>query len=467
MMSTSIPKGYKLTEVGVIPAEWEVNSVAEMIKRGIIDKPLDGNHGNIHPKGNDFVAFGIPFVMASDIQNGLIDLNNCSFIRKEQADRLQKGFAKTDDVLLTHKATIGHVAIVGQLSTEYIMLTPQVTYYRVSDRTQLSNFYLRHYFDSHQFQKTIALRSGGGTRSYIGISAQQQLPVILPPLAEQKAIAQLLSDTDALIASLDKLIAKKKAIKQGTMQELLTGRRRIGKECKTQSEKCKVGADGIPEGYKQTEVGVIPEEWDVKALSQLFKFSGGYTASREQMSQKGFCYLHYGDIHLSTKTYINVAKEYQDIPKLDVKLSQVSGVSLLEDGDIVFVDASEDDDGASRHVVVINDERIPYISGLHTIVAKGITDELYKLYRRFCFQTEAIKKQFKFYAVGTKVSGISKSNIAKIFLPIPPLAEQKAIAQVLSDMDSEIAELEQRREKSKALKQGLMQVLLTGKVRLG
>jgi type I restriction enzyme S subunit len=103
---------------------------------------------------------------------------------------------------------------------------------------------------------------------------------------------------------------------------------------------------------------------------------------------------------------------------------------------------------------------------LHTIVAKSKTNELDRLYRRYCFQTAATKRQFYFFAVGTKVSGISKSNISKITIPVPSLPEQTAIAAILSDMDAEIAALEQKLAKAKEIKQGMMQELLTGKTRL-
>jgi type I restriction enzyme S subunit len=147
-------------------------------------------------------------------------------------------------------------------------------------------------------------------------------------------------------------------------------------------------------------------------------------------------------------------------------LKRVSSKSLLENGDVVFVDASEDDEGTSRHVVVVNKDNIPFISGLHTIVAKSKTNDLSHEYRRFCFQTAAVKQQFLFYSVGTKVSGISKTNIPKLTIPVPPVPEQTAIAEVLSDMDAELAALEQRRAKTRALKQGMMQELLTGRTRL-
>jgi len=143
-------------------------------------------------------------------------------------------------------------------------------------------------------------------------------------------------------------------------------------------------------------------------------------------------------------------------------LKRVSRASLLDDGDVVFVDASEDDEGTSKHVVIIKKTSVPFISGLHTIVAKRKSSELDHGYLRYCFQTTDIKRQFYFFAVGTKVSGISKTNIAKVTLRIPKPIEQAAIAYILMDMDAEIAALETKLTKSRQLKQGMMQELLTG-----
>jgi type I restriction enzyme S subunit len=248
-----------------------------------------------------------------------------------------------------------------------------------------------------------------------------------------------LSDVDGLLGGLDRLIAKKRDLNQAVMQQLLTG---------------------------QTRLPGFHGEWEVKTLGELFTFSGGHSASRDQLSSKGHCYLHYGDIHGSSKTFVDTRVDYQDIPKLDIPLKRVSSNSLLKDGDVVFVDASEDDEGTSKHIVVVNKDNVPFISGLHTIVAKSRTDELNHEYRHYCFQTAAIRQQFLFYAVGTKVSGISKTNIPKLTLSVPSLPEQTAIAAVLTDMDAELAVLKQRREKTRALKQAMMQELLTGRTRL-
>lgn len=210
---------------------------------------------------------------------------------------------------------------------------------------------------------------------------------------------------------------------------------------------------------------VAPEGWEVKLLKELFDFFGGFAASRAELSNKGYPYLHYGDIHNTTKTFFDVSDN--SIPKLDITLQRISPNSLLNDGDVVFVDASEDEKGASRHVIVHNLKNEPFISGLHTIILKSKTDEVDKKFREFCFQSNSIKQQFKFYAVGTKVIGINKSNIAKIELLFPKnLSEQLRIAEVLSDTDLYITTLERLIAKKEAVKQGVMQELLTGKRRL-
>jgi len=172
--------------------------VQDLIDNGMLDEPLDGNHGGIHPKASDYVDSGIPFIMASDLHEGKIDYTTCKYITQAQANNLRKGFARAGDVLLTHKATLGRTAVVDN-THDYVVLTPQVTYYRA--KTGLSNRYLKYYFDSDEFQTTLHnWGASGSTRSYLGITAQKKLPVILPPLEEQEVIAGTLSALDDKIA---------------------------------------------------------------------------------------------------------------------------------------------------------------------------------------------------------------------------------------------------------------------------
>ncbi|MBV6404463.1 MAG: restriction endonuclease subunit S [Flavobacteriales bacterium] len=226
------------------------------------------------------------------------------------------------------------------------------------------------------------------------------------------------------------------------------------------------GFAGVVERASQSIGSDHPKGWMTAPLRDLFTFGGGLSASRDQLSVDGLAYLHYGDIHLSTKTFIDLDQEHHSIPKLNVPLSAVNSKHLLRDGDVVFVDASEDDDGITKHVAITNCQGRPFISGLHTIVAKPKGTDLDNGFKRYCFQSKQIWQQFRYYAVGTKVTGISKGNIGNVVLCYPPLPEQRAIATALSDVDDLLAGLDALIAKKQALKQGAMQQLLTGQQRL-
>jgi len=151
--------------------------------------------------------------MASDLIDGRLNLETCHFIDPRQAQSLRKGFACSGDVLLSHKATIGRVALVGDLTTDFVMLTPQVTYYRIRDPERLDSRYLRYYFDSPQFQDALrALAGSGSTRAYIGITDQLNLPILLCSIAEQRAVAAILAALDNKIELNRKMSATLEAI---------------------------------------------------------------------------------------------------------------------------------------------------------------------------------------------------------------------------------------------------------------
>ena len=172
-------------------------SLGELEQAGAIIGIQDGNHGEIHPKATDYVDAGIPFVMASDIIDGAIDYTGASMISENQAQKLRKGFSKEGDVLLTHKGTIGSVAVVGPVEP-YIMLTPQVTYYRCNPEL-LNNRYLAFAFREIGFQKRMKSLSGQSTRPYIGITSQRGLSILHVPLAHQGRIVDVLAPYDDLI----------------------------------------------------------------------------------------------------------------------------------------------------------------------------------------------------------------------------------------------------------------------------
>ena len=175
-------------------------TVQELVDLQIIEKPLDGNHGSIHPTSKDYVEDGIPFIMASDLSNGLVNFSSCKFITEKQANTLRKGFSIAGDILLSHKATIGRTATVQENKYPFLVLTPQVTYYRVKDKQKLNNLYLKYYFDSQYFQSILQQWAGSGsTRAYIGITEQLKLPIILPDIDTQNEIVEIINGLDQKI----------------------------------------------------------------------------------------------------------------------------------------------------------------------------------------------------------------------------------------------------------------------------
>lgn len=205
----------------------DVLLVEEMLKKGMLQEIQDGNHGELHPKSKDFVSEGVPFLMANDINNGKIDFEHCHRITEQQYSRLRIGFAQSGDVLLTHKGTVGRTCIVPKNCSK-LMLTPQVTYYRIKDSKQLSPSFLYHFFNSDEFQKQLQAVSAQSTRNYIGIVAQRKLKVKISKSEEyQKNVAKILDLTCSKIDSEESYLQKLLKIKAGLMQDLLSGKVRV------------------------------------------------------------------------------------------------------------------------------------------------------------------------------------------------------------------------------------------------
>lgn len=430
-MSAQAKQNFHRTEAGDIPRDWSVVTLSQ------VSTPVRG--GSPRPAGDPryFNGSFIPWLTVASLTNipdsQMIVSETISQLTEEGA--LHSRTLNEGTLIIANSgATLGVAKVLGIrcCANDGIAALLNVS-------NKVAPLYLAHFINSRTTHLRQVVATGNGQPN-LNTTLIGDITVPLPPTAtEQSAIASALSDIDALINGLDHLIAKKRDIRQAVMLQLLTGQRRLP------------GFSG---------------EWAVKRLGELFSFSGGLSASRDQLSDTGHLYLHYGDIHKSSNTVIHVENSLLDIPRLNVHLPDVNTSSLLKDGDVVFVDASEDENGVSKHLVIVNPLDRPYISGLHTIVAKPRGDGLAHTFKRYCFQTPAIRSQFRFFAAGTKVSGVSKTSIAKIELSFPSVREQTAIATVLSDMDTELAVLEARRDKARQLKQGMMQELLTGRIRL-
>ena len=185
--------------------------ISELIESGTIEPPQDGNHGEKHPKAKDYVDTGIPFVMASDLRNGRIDFDRCKRLEQSVTDELRIGFAKSGDILLSHKGTVGEVAKVGEITTDYVMLTPQVTYYRVKQDALLHPDWLFYIFRSPFFQMQLRKHERQSTRAFVGITAQRELQVPICEISNQETYLEKLRQVE--LQSFDAL-KRREALRQ-------------------------------------------------------------------------------------------------------------------------------------------------------------------------------------------------------------------------------------------------------------
>ena len=218
------PQLYKESPLGWIPREWGAAKFAELLCSGAIAEIQDGNHGELHPKREDFVPEGIPFLMARDIAGGLIDLDGCYRITAEQYRSLRIGFSIPGDVLLSHKGTIGETAIVPD-NLPSAMLTPQVTYYRVKPDGPLQRYFLLAWMRSPAFQSRMKSLAAQSTRDYVGITAQKSLlGAVIPSRTEQKQIVSIVEAIERKLGAERVSLRNFTQLKSGLMQDLLTGR---------------------------------------------------------------------------------------------------------------------------------------------------------------------------------------------------------------------------------------------------
>jgi|APSaa5957512576_1039674.scaffolds.fasta_scaffold10688_2 type I restriction enzyme, S subunit len=219
----------QITKYGYAFKDWKYCKINDLIKEGYITKVQDGNHGESHPVAAEFVEAGIPFVMASDISKGYVDTDNCKKITKTRADKLRIGFSYKDDVLISHKASVGYTCIVEK-AEPYIMLTPQVTLYRV-DKQKLIPEYLLYFFQLYTFQIILEGNAKQSTRNYIGITNQKKMWIYLPDaIEEQKELVAPIIKVDKEVIGKQIKIKTLQRLKKSLMQNLLTGKVRVDLE---------------------------------------------------------------------------------------------------------------------------------------------------------------------------------------------------------------------------------------------
>lgn len=393
--------GYKQTEVGVIPEEWEVFSL-----KGCCNKITDGTHDTPKP-----VSQGVPFLTAIHVKDNRIDFESCLYVTKDDHAIIYARCNPTiNDVLMVN---IGAgVATTALVNVDYEFSLKNVALLKPDSRKTCGQFL--NYILAHLKTRITQDLSSGGAQPFLSLTQIGEIEISLPPLPEQRAIATALSDVDSLIASLDRLITKKRDMKQAAMQELLTGKRRLP------------GFSG---------------EWEVKRLGEI------------------------ADCLDNLRIPLNEAQ--RDKMRGDHPYCGANGVldyvnDYVIDDDIILMaeDGGYFDEYAYRPIAYRMTGKCWVNNHAHILKAKADYNQ------GFLFYSLVHKNILNYLASGTRAK-LNKSEMNKIEICLSTdKTEQTAIAAILSDMDTEIAALEQKRDKTRLLKQGMMQELLTGRIRL-
>lgn len=407
-----VKPGYKQTEVGVLPEDWLIPQLQELtpddatICYGIVQVGV-------------FTPNGVP-VLAIKNLNG----DYQSGIHRAAID-IERPYARSrvrpHDVLISVKGTTGRVGIVpdhylGNISRDLARIRP---------KPEISAEFVYQVLQSEFAQRRLSVAVVGTTRMELSISILKQVRIPVPPTkAEQEAIAEALSDADARTESLEQLVAKKRQIKQGAMQELLTGKRRLP------------GFSG---------------RWEVKRLGKIGESLIGLTYKPTDVRENGVLVLRSSNIFEGSLRFEDNVFVETDIPER----------IFVTPGDILICVRNGSRDLIGKCAKIDEQAKGMAFGAFMAVFRTPFHDFVYHQ-----FQSDVIKRQIHEH-LGATINQITNRSLNSFEIPFPmDKSEQTAIASMLSDMDAEIAALEAKLAKARQLKQGMMQELLTGRIRL-
>ena len=415
--------GYMCDDIGEIPEGWRTEKLKEIATvRGGKRTPIGEGVTNIKS--------GYPFVRVTDFRNGTVDEKAVKYISLDTYRKLKSYAISSNDVYVSIAGTIGLSGIVPK-SLDGAILTENAA--KLSDLKRITKEFLSFFLNSDYGQAQISSMTAKTSQPKLALSRLREIIIPLPRIAEQQKIAEILTTADRKIELIGKEIQATEKLKKGLMKTLLT--RGIGHT-----------------KFKMTEIGEIPEEWEIKRIEQICEAPQyGYTegASSNPIGPK---FLRITDIQEGTVNW-------DSVPFCKCPEDMINKYKLKK-ADILFART-----GATTGKCFIVDEAplSIFASYLIRIRAKEIAHPVF-LY--MYLNSEQYWRQIKQRIVGSAQGGVNASLLSKILVSIPPLSEQQKIAGILSTVDKKLETLHYKKSKSELLKKGLMQVLLTGQVRV-
>jgi type I restriction enzyme, S subunit len=421
-MPTNVKTGYQMTEVGVIPEDWDIVSL-DTISKVTSGKRLPAGFF-VTEKETPY-----PYIRVVDMLPGSLDTDGIMYVPEEAFQKIRNYRIFKEDIFISVAGTLG---LVGKIPAKLDGANLTENANRISN-ISCEQDYLLYVLMSPVIQNYIDSIQTIGAQPKLALNRIRKFTIPLPATkSEQQAIAEALSDTDSLIESLGQLITKKRQIKQGAMQELLTGKRRLP------------GFSG---------------EWLRFNFSQLGKTYGGLTGKSK---------VDFGVGSSLYVTFINVMNNIViDCSKLEnVNIGCFESQNIVKRGDLLFNGSSETQDEVAMCSLIDSHISNLYLNSFCFGFRLNNEYEVNGLFLTYYMRCPEGREIIKSLAQGSTRYNMSKSAFLKLEVRLPPFEEQTAIATILSDMDAEITALEQKLSKARQIKQGMMQELLTGRIRL-
>lgn len=433
----AVPAGYKQTEVGVIPEDWDAFTLGDV-----------GTFKNGINKGADDFGYGYPFVNLMDVfgKPTISRESHLGLINSTDLDKKEYSLIRGDVLFIRSSVKPTGVGLTTVLLNDLNKTVYSGFLIRFRSSRELELAFKIYCFYEEGFRKRIIAGSTVSANTNINQDVLKAIPLAIPRmLEEQTAIANALSDVDALLDSLEALIAKKQAIKTATMQQLLTGRTRLPQFA--------LNADGSKKGSKSSELGEIPEDWNLNTLNQLATIKSGGTPSTAINDYWD------GNINWCTPTDITALRGKKYLSNTSRKITEQgvasSAAEILPSGAVIMTSRATIGECAIAAVPMATNQ------GFKNFLCGDNSDNEFLYYL-----LSNLTDRFISLCSGSTFLEISTTQVRSFNVAVPPKLEQTAIATILSDMDEELQALEQQLSKTRQLKQGMMQQLLTGKIRL-